>query len=296
MKRNARQIGPYPGKLLKGGWREDLVAGAKRVFIAMEHAPADNKPQNRKKAPTAHGCRSCDHIVRNSLTTIHSPRPVLRIGPDAPPEPVQFLTEPTLTTTTRPRNHAGLEFCETTKSKAIRQKAAVPRPKIRAHFFSGGKQNETEAALVGCRRIRMALLPRRDRKACFSLDSAPFIAGKRIFAALPLRDCGPEASSFLKFDPMPPAPLARAESEARLHGNSPGKGGSRTLRSITDLHDAWSGSTVYESERDKNRDDAKGDRLLSRWGVTGRGEVTFPKTPILIVAPLPACGRWSRTG
>ena len=64
--------------------------------------------------------------------------------------------------------------------------------------------------------------------------------GKRIFAALPnSRGFGPDASILIKFDPMPPAFLNRAERDPRVHTNSPGKGWfSFTLTSDTDVHDA----------------------------------------------------------
>src|SRR5271169_2538632 len=49
--------------------------------------------------------------------------------------------------------------------------------------------------------------------------------GKRIFAALPRsRGFGPTASIFLKIKIMPPDLLPRAESDARIHSNTPGNG------------------------------------------------------------------------
>jgi hypothetical protein len=81
--------------------------------------------------------------------------------------------------------------------------------------------------------------------------------GKKIFAALPhSRGFGPEASILLKFDPIPPALLQRAESDARLHSNSPGKGWfSFTLSSDTDLHDAleWLNHSYESANGPKSR-------------------------------------------
>jgi 3-oxoacid CoA-transferase subunit B len=89
-----------PGKMLKGmGGAMDLVAGAKRVFIAMEHATRDNKPKILKKCTLPlTGVEVVDHIV-TELAFIDVTRQglVLReLAPDATLEQVQSLTEPQL--------------------------------------------------------------------------------------------------------------------------------------------------------------------------------------------------------
>jgi 3-oxoacid CoA-transferase subunit B len=89
-----------PGKMLKGmGGAMDLVAGAKRVFIAMEHATRDNKPKILKKCTLPlTGVEVVDHIV-TELAFIDVTREglVLReLAPDTTLEQVQPLTEPKL--------------------------------------------------------------------------------------------------------------------------------------------------------------------------------------------------------
>jgi 3-oxoacid CoA-transferase subunit B len=89
-----------PGKMLKGmGGAMDLVAGAKRVFIAMEHATRDNRPKILKKCTLPlTGVEVVDHIVTElAFIDVTSEGLVLReLAPDATLEQVQSLTEPLL--------------------------------------------------------------------------------------------------------------------------------------------------------------------------------------------------------
>lgn len=89
-----------PGKMLKGmGGAMDLVAGAKRVFIAMEHATRDNKPKILKKCTLPlTGVEVVDHIVTElAFIDVTPDGLVLReLASDATFAQVQSLTEPSL--------------------------------------------------------------------------------------------------------------------------------------------------------------------------------------------------------
>jgi 3-oxoacid CoA-transferase subunit B len=86
--------------MLKGmGGAMDLVAGAKRVYIAMEHATRDNKPKILCKCSLPlTGVEVVDHIVTELAVIDVTPGGlVLReLAPDATIEMVQALTEPKL--------------------------------------------------------------------------------------------------------------------------------------------------------------------------------------------------------
>ncbi|GAC1639977.1 MAG: CoA transferase subunit B [Candidatus Acidiferrum sp.] len=89
-----------PGKMLKGmGGAMDLVAGAKRVFIAMEHATRDNQPKilRRCSLPIT-GVEVVDHIVTELALIDVTPEGLLlrELAPDATLDHVQSLTEPRL--------------------------------------------------------------------------------------------------------------------------------------------------------------------------------------------------------
>ncbi len=99
-----------PGKMLKGmGGAMDLVAGAKRVFIAMEHATRDNQPKilaTRDNQPKIlkkcslplTGVEVVDHIVTELALIDVTPEGLLlrELAPGTTLDQVQSLTEPKL--------------------------------------------------------------------------------------------------------------------------------------------------------------------------------------------------------
>jgi 3-oxoacid CoA-transferase subunit B len=86
-----------PGKMLKGmGGAMDLVAGAKRVFIAMEHATRDRQPKILKKCTLPlTGVEVVDHIVTELAFIDVTPQGLLlrELAPDTTLEELQSLTE-----------------------------------------------------------------------------------------------------------------------------------------------------------------------------------------------------------
>ena len=134
-----------------------------------------------------------------------------------------------------------------TKSKAIRKKPAATHPKL----LAVSEETRRWSALL---ESELLTWPGVIAKRMFGFRA--LYRGKRIFAALPnSRGFGPEASILLKFDPVPPALLQRAQSDSRIRGNTPGNGWlSFALNSDADLHDAleWLNSS-YEAAAKRAR-------------------------------------------
>ncbi|WP_223631922.1 CoA transferase subunit B [Corallococcus sp. EGB] len=89
-----------PGKMVKGmGGAMDLAVGAKRIYVAMEHANKDGQPKILKKCSLPlTGLKCVHHIVSDHAFIDVTPEGlVLReIAPGLTVERVQQLTEPKL--------------------------------------------------------------------------------------------------------------------------------------------------------------------------------------------------------
>jgi len=89
-----------PGKMVKGmGGAMDLAVGAKRVFVAMDHASKDGKPKILKQCALPLTARKCVQFIVTDHAFIEvTPQGLLlrEVAPGVTAEAVQKITEPQL--------------------------------------------------------------------------------------------------------------------------------------------------------------------------------------------------------
>jgi len=89
-----------PGKMVKGmGGAMDLAVGAKRVFVAMEHASKGGQPKILKQCALPLTARRCVQFIVTDHAFIEvTPQGLLlrEVAPGVTPEAIQKLTEPRL--------------------------------------------------------------------------------------------------------------------------------------------------------------------------------------------------------